>query len=182
MRQQTLGRFGKHLRRGSIAGCPVVDVGQKRLDAGKRRIKVSNALQQKAVEIVFFIIGVRQAVEKVLPLFGFCQRLGVFAQRGRAHADDRIVRHRRHQRRLKVFVAFVLHGKKRFQNGHKSLRFPPKYHKRYEPAKGSFSYAISPSRKIPPMRVGFRYFSQSSARFALFSSIIFSATAAGTSS
>ena len=107
MGKQHLGLFDQRARRCTVAGRPVVDAGQKPLGGGEAGVKVADAVEQKAVQVVFFIIGVRQLGEKRIGGRRAAQRLCQCAQMRHAHADDPLSRNARHQPGLKITVGGV---------------------------------------------------------------------------
>ena len=105
--------FFEYLGRKAVAGCPIVDVGQKFFGLFYRFIKIFYVFNKKAVQIVFFKILVRHVLHKVRNLF----RLGLkklfckFMQDGSSDAYHRIFVNIGNQLFIKVFVLFIFKEK-----------------------------------------------------------------------
>ena len=98
----------KHLGAEAVAGGPVVDIGQEFFGLGQRCAVIPDGFDQEGMEIVFFIVVVRQCLQERFRLRGTCQLLCQLAQGRCPHTDDFFFRHGGHQRALKVPVCLIL--------------------------------------------------------------------------
>ena len=112
VREELLTSGAEQLGRHHIAGRPVVHKGEKPVELRDEPVEIADGLQKKGVQIVFFVIGVRQLAEKILRLRRFGKLLRQSAQLRRAHADDAVFGDGGDEFGVKIVVSAVLQGKK----------------------------------------------------------------------
>ena len=110
-RQQLRLMLRKHLGAEAIADCPVIHIGQKALRCRQRCAVIPDRLQQKGVESVFFIIKMRQFLQKHLRFRGIRQLFCQLAQQRHPHPDHRFRWQSGHQAAVKDLIFLILQRK-----------------------------------------------------------------------
>ncbi len=98
----------------TVAGCPVINVGSKCIQPLDAFLKILFFFDQKGMEIIFFIIKMREIGKKFLAA---PQTFGEFSEQGDSYADNGGGIDRWHQLGAEFFIFLFAHGKKAFANG-----------------------------------------------------------------
>ena len=101
----------KDLRAKAVTGSPVVDVRQKPFRFRQSRVIIPDLFDEERMEVVFFVITVRQVVQKTFRLRCTGQFFCPLAQKRCPHPDHRFRRDGGHQFALEHLILCVLQSK-----------------------------------------------------------------------